>query len=214
MTQVYQFRSYWKNRHSKTSLFYANKPKILSNYKNSWKKKINPSKSIIKKVLKRWTCFNICTVWKIACFLCKSMLLREEDDRLNNPTAWKSSTVIRNLCKNWHEETGFWKYSVRACGLLPTYVMIWNSFHPHRYSKLEQVWLSNLTCFRVALTLKVALVWAGNWSRWPPEVSSMYSVILYQTVVRQTAVGLNQSSSPCLLHCCRFCSEEINAHVR
>lgn len=31
-------------------------------------------------------CFSICTALKIAFFFCKPTLIREEDDKLNNPT--------------------------------------------------------------------------------------------------------------------------------
>lgn len=34
-------------------------------------------------------CFNICIALKIVFFICEPMLLREEDDKLNNPTEVK-----------------------------------------------------------------------------------------------------------------------------
>lgn len=65
------------------------------------------------------------------------MLLREEDDKLNNPTEVKvqyRSLEIRADMRKMVSET-----TVRACGLFPSYVMTWKGFQQHRYSKLEQV---------------------------------------------------------------------------
>lgn len=68
MAPVYQFRSYWKIRHSKTSLFCANKRKILSNYEKSQKKKKSIKSHNQKGAETMNRCFNICIALKIAFF--------------------------------------------------------------------------------------------------------------------------------------------------